>query len=104
MPHVVEVLEGQRGLTTVIMPRTAAEVDAMPPSGAVSTVLMLVPSPGPLSPDQATALAAELLPAVSALLRGLAVPATVVPDEQVSCSASWLRSRAAHMASPTAGV
>ena len=76
----------------------------MPLSGAVSTVLLLVPSPGPLSPDQATALAAELLPAVSALLRGLSVPATVVPDEQVPCSVSWLQSRVARMASPTAGV
>ena len=71
----------------------------MPPSGAVSRVLLLVPSPGPLSPDQATALAAELLPAVSALLLGLSVPATVVPDEQVFCSACLFSPHVAHILS-----
>jgi len=77
-------------LTMSFIALPAAEVDAMPPSGAVSTVLLLVPSPGPLSPDQTTAVAAELLPAVSALLLGLSVPATVVPDEQVSYCACLL--------------
>ena len=87
-----------------IVPLAGAEVDAVPPSGAVSTVLLLVPAPGPLSPDHAAALATEFLPAVSALLLGLSVPATVVPDDQVPCSARLLLSRAATLIGATSSV
>ncbi len=49
----------------------------LPAVGAVSTMLLLMPAtPGPVG-------AADPLPAVSALLRGLSVPATVASDEQV---------------------
>ena len=67
---------------------TAGEAGSSPPGGTVSTVLLLVPSPGAVRPDQDAAQAAEFLPAVTALLHGLAVPATVVPDEQVLSTAA----------------
>ena len=63
---------------------TGADIGLPPTAGAVSTSLLLVPTTqGSVGPDRGTMQAADLLPAVSALLRGLSVPATVVPDDQV---------------------
>ena len=80
-----------RSLKHCTLLNAGGEAVPSPALSAVSTTLLLTPATsGPTR-------AADLLPAVSALLRGLSVPATVVPDEQVCVWGALAASKRSHI-------